>query len=48
MWRGLSLGVTKDNTQISDWGVYSGGHSLLFVVASGSRKIHLGHATWPV
>ena len=48
MWRGPSLVVIKDNTQISDWGVNSGGHSLLFVVVLGSGKFHLGHATWPV
>ena len=48
MWRGLSLVVIKDNTQMSDCGVTSGGHSFLFVVVLGSRKIHLGHATWPV
>ena len=38
MWRGLSLVVIKDNTQMSDWGVNSGGHSLLFVVVLGSGK----------
>ena len=42
MWRGLSLVVIKDNTQISDWGITWGFRPLLFVVVLGSIWIHLG------